>query len=376
MFETLEFQYLNKLVEGKVRDFTTPEAFHRIKVQRLGGDKVKPRAKVSRKFPLKILALVGNLTRQPGQLTDGTPPIVRPFNFARKTFVEFSEFRQGLLQRLRMVLLFTCRKGQIGFHPEVRPYAFTCSGFDFFGGAICHDVEPQRSNSIPTDLNIADSSLPLSMEVIQEIPADKDELPFGFIPFLKGNADGAMSEFVTCLKLRRAVFTTLLELRRTDTPPPLSFFQILKKLFPSKVQPDNYSVKRITRYPRPVLMRALEQLRQVGLQSIPARIFPIDTVIPFLKSEKVVMHIAQVIKHVTDAHILRMFAYLVFFSSHNGSQSHSFNPESVGRQTHYQAVMLILSATVMLLIILHFGRNVKLNQAFGPFQEGGFSSPT
>ncbi len=35
MFLTLIFQYLNKLVEGEVGDFTPPQAFHTVKVQRL-----------------------------------------------------------------------------------------------------------------------------------------------------------------------------------------------------------------------------------------------------------------------------------------------------------------------------------------------------
>ena len=58
MFQTLIFQYLNKSVKGEVRDFTPPEAFHAVKVQRLGGDKVKPSAEVSGKFPMPIAPLV------------------------------------------------------------------------------------------------------------------------------------------------------------------------------------------------------------------------------------------------------------------------------------------------------------------------------
>ena len=46
MFETLELQNLNKLVEGKVRHLASPKAFHRIKVQCLSRDKVKPSAEV------------------------------------------------------------------------------------------------------------------------------------------------------------------------------------------------------------------------------------------------------------------------------------------------------------------------------------------
>ena len=54
MFETLECQYLNKLPESKVRDLTSPEAFHTVKVERLGRDQVKTPAQVGSKFRVPI----------------------------------------------------------------------------------------------------------------------------------------------------------------------------------------------------------------------------------------------------------------------------------------------------------------------------------
>ena len=51
MFQTLELQNLKKLVEGKVRDFPTPEAFQvSIKIQRLGDDTVGASAESGGKF--------------------------------------------------------------------------------------------------------------------------------------------------------------------------------------------------------------------------------------------------------------------------------------------------------------------------------------
>ena len=61
-----------------------------------------------------------------------------------------------------------------------------------------------------------------------------------------------------------------------------------------------------------MLVCALEQLRQMWLQTITPRIRAIDAVIAILKLEKVVMHITQVVKHITKTHILRMFTDLVF----------------------------------------------------------------
>ena len=58
MFLTLISQYLNKLIESKVRDFASPEAFHTVKVQRLRDDSPKPLAQIVREFPMPIFALV------------------------------------------------------------------------------------------------------------------------------------------------------------------------------------------------------------------------------------------------------------------------------------------------------------------------------
>ena len=55
MFDTLERQNLNKLTEGKVGNFAAPEAFHAVKVQGLGRDKVKPFTQVRGKFPMPTL---------------------------------------------------------------------------------------------------------------------------------------------------------------------------------------------------------------------------------------------------------------------------------------------------------------------------------
>ena len=100
MLETLVFQYLNKLSKGEVRDFATPESFHTCKVQGLGGDSIKPATQVSRKFEMPTSALIGDVSIKPCELTDSTPPIVRTFDFTTDGFIEFSEFFQGLFQRL------------------------------------------------------------------------------------------------------------------------------------------------------------------------------------------------------------------------------------------------------------------------------------
>ena len=98
MFRTLKPQYLNKLPESEVRYFPTPNSFHASKIERFGDDGIKTPAQVRGKFPMPILALVGDFTIEPCQFSDSTPPIVRAFNFTRKAFVECSELIQGLFK--------------------------------------------------------------------------------------------------------------------------------------------------------------------------------------------------------------------------------------------------------------------------------------
>ena len=233
MFETLELQYLHKLIESKVRDFASPEAFHAIKVKCLGDDGIKSSTKVSGKFPVPISALVGNFAVKVDEFTDGTPPIVRAFNLATDGFVEIAELVQGMLQRLRMLNLLTRVQGQISLHAEVRSYTFTRSGQDFFGCVICDDVEPKCSNSVSTDLNIPDFTAPIAMVVIQYVATLEHKLFFDGIPFFEGQSNRAFRDFgrfsvfvffknlVACLELRRTVFPSLfLELGGTDTTTP------------------------------------------------------------------------------------------------------------------------------------------------------------
>ena len=64
MFQTLELQYLNKLSKGKIGDFSSPEAFHRITVERLSGDRIEPSTQIRRKLPMPISTLHDDFTVQ------------------------------------------------------------------------------------------------------------------------------------------------------------------------------------------------------------------------------------------------------------------------------------------------------------------------
>ena len=333
MFETLELQYLHKLIEGEVRDFSAPEAFHAIKVERLGSDTVKPSAKVSGKFVVPIFALVGDFTVKSGEVSDSTPLVVRAFDFARKAFVESAKFAQRLFQRLRVLDFLTGVQRQIGIHAEVCTYTFTCSGQDFFRCVICNNGQPIGSNTVAKDLNIANVPLPIAVVVIQDIATLKHKLLFDGIPFLEGQANRAFRDFgrkpfvfaffknlVSCLELRRTPPSLAFELRGTHAPTATTFFNPIKETLVADMDTDDHLVKRITRYPRPMLMGALKQLRQMRLQTETSRIQTIAAVIPFFQSKEVVMHIVKVIEHIPQAFVLRMLAYLIFVGSHGFSR--------------------------------------------------------
>ncbi len=107
MFLTFILQYLNKLVEGEVRDFTSPEAFHTLKVQRLKDYRIKLLTKFRGKLPMKVVALVGYFPIETCEFSDTPPPAIRTFLFPRKFFVEATKFVQGLFQRLSVLYLLT-----------------------------------------------------------------------------------------------------------------------------------------------------------------------------------------------------------------------------------------------------------------------------
>ena len=332
MFETLELQYLNKLIEGKVGDFASPKPFHTLKVECLSGDMVKPSAEVSGKFVVPVLALVGDFTVKPCQFSQRTPPIARTFHLTRQGFVKFAEFIQRLFQRLRMLDFLTGVQRQIGSESKVCSYAFTCSGQNFFRGVICNNGQPKRSNGIAKDLNIPDFTAPIAMVVIQDVPANKNKPLFVRTPFFEGQANRAFRYYrrfsvfaffknlVACLELRRTPPSLAFELRGTHATTATTVFNPIKETLVSDMDTDDHLVKRIAGDPRPVFMGALKQLRQMRLQPIPTGVLSIHAIVPLLHCQEVVMHIVKIVEHVADAFVLRMLAYLIFIGSHGVSQ--------------------------------------------------------
>ncbi len=302
MFLTLRLQYLNKPPKGKVGDFASPETLHPSKVQCLSRNSVKTSAQVGSNLVVPVLTLVGDMPIQPRNLTDTTPPIVRTFDFTRKAFAECSEFLQGLVEKLWRLFLFPIAKCQVCLHTKIYSYALTCSRIGVGGGVICDNVKPIGSNTITKDLDIANFTLPFTVLVEREPAFIELQRLRRCVPRFERNTDMTFFKQIRRLKLRRTIAILTLELWKSA--------KSVKEPFISDMDTDNHSVKRISRYPCPMLMRPFEQLRQVRLQAETPRIFTVYTVISLLQLQKVVMHVRKVIKHIAKTDILWVFAQL------------------------------------------------------------------
>ena len=317
MFDTFILQQLNKLTQCQIGDFTSPEAFHSCQVQRFKSKSIKASTKVSGEFPMPIQALPTDLTIQPCDFPNTTPPIIRTFDFPRKALVQVAELFQRLFQELRRLYLLTCGKGQICvFHSEICSYALTCSEHRFGGSVICDDIEPVFACVIAKDLDISDIAIPFAV-LVKAIPNSMElQLSRLFVPYLEGKTDTTCFKFVTRLKLRRPhlVFSGLFG--STDLPTGSPSVDIRKEPLIARVNTDNHRVKRITRYPRPVFLGSLKQLRQMRLQAITSEILSIPTVIALFKRQDVSLQVSKIVKHIAQAFGLRMRAYRIFIGAH------------------------------------------------------------
>ena len=335
MFDTLVLQQPNKLVKCQIGDFPSPEAFHSCQVQRFKSKSIKASTKVSRQFPMPIQALPTDLAIQHCYFSNSTPPIIRTFDFTRKeTLVEVAELFQGLFQELRRLYLLTRAKCQIRvLHTEVCSYALSCSGQWVGRSIVSDDVKPIFTNGIAKDLDISDIAVPFAM--LMKRKPDTPELKGlrGFIPFFDRKLDTPRLKFVAGLELRRSHLMLCFELRKTDTSPSLSILNPVKVSLVGKMETDNHRVKRVTRYPRPMFLSALEEFGKMRLQTIPACVFAIATVVSLFQTQEVVMNIAKVVKHIAQAFVLRGVAYLMFVGSQGIITSYkSLTPnEWVGR---------------------------------------------
>ena len=196
MFLTLIFHYLNKLVEGKVRDFTSPQAFHTVKVQRFKNNRIKLLTEFACQLPLKIFALVADFPIQTCELPHTSPPTVRTFLFSRKFFVERPKFVQVRFQGVWVLYFLTrVQRQKCVFHTEVCPNAFTCCWQRSKICVGCCYAEPIVPAIVTFDCDTTDSSMPLA--VFMKRIRHFIKSPLTFIPLTKCDCDTVVSEFKT-----------------------------------------------------------------------------------------------------------------------------------------------------------------------------------
>ena len=307
MFETFELQNLNKLVKGEVRDFPSPQAFHTVKIQRLGGEGIKPFAQVCSTLVMPVFALVADVPIEPCEFTDTSPPIARTFLFPTQCLTQCSQFVQGVFQELWRVYLLTCAERQIGIQAEVYPYALTCSRIGVGRGIVSYNIHPKCANCVAKDLEIADISIPFTVLVKRKPTFLKLKGVRGFVPRFERESDTPFFYEIRRLELGRTVSVFAFELRQSA--------KSVKKAIIGDVDTDNHFIKRVAGYPRPMLVCTLKQLRQVGLKAEASSILTINTVISLFQCQEVVVDIAKIVKHIAQAHVFRMFAYLIFIRS-------------------------------------------------------------
>ncbi len=184
MFLTLISQYLNELVEPKVRDFTTPQSFHAIKVQCFKDNRIKLLTEFAGELPLKVFTLIADFPIQTCDLPNTLPPPIRTFDFTTQCLVERPKFVQVRFQGLWVLYLFTRGKCQIGiFHTKVCPNAFTCCQQRSKISIGCCDTKIVVAAGITFDCDSNYLSVPLAVLVKRirhfiKLPLTRSRIPF------------------------------------------------------------------------------------------------------------------------------------------------------------------------------------------------------
>ena len=353
MFETLVFQYLNKLPESKVRDFASPQAFHAAKVQCLGDDHIKPLAQVGCQLPMPISALIGNMPIETCQLKNTPPPVTRTFDFTTDIFIELSELSQGLFQELWRLYLLAIAQGQVSiFHAEVCPNALTCCRQSFHVSVVRYYAKPIVAAVITFDCNTPNASMPLTVFV--KCVRYPIKLPFACfrIPFTKGYRDTIVFQRPT----RRTRICDRFELM------PLFDFRstpkFIEKPFIRNMNPSQFFLNRLRWQRFPIWVCRPFQLRQMRGHGMIVRIRQAIFIALPLPLMKVFMHLPHIIKQVANADTIGLITEFIFIGFHGISGIRCLSP------TMWEADTLLSNNALYVcqpdtLIIPHFTTKVK-----------------
>ena len=325
MFTTLILQYLNKLVECEIGDFPSPQAFHPVKVQRLNGNGIKLFAKFCCELPMKIFALVSDFTIQASDGSNTPPPAVRTFLLTTQCFVEATKFLQGLFQRLWVLFLFTCAKGQVRvFHAEVCPNTFTCCRQTFHICIVRRDTEPIVTAVVTFYRNMLNTTVPLTVFVKRIRHTIKS--PFTFLPFAEGYGNPIIFQVPPRLS-RKGNGLELMPL--FDFRSTTKFFE---KTHISIVNTPQLLLNRLARQSVPMRVRPPLEFCKVRRHHRILRIRQSVFISLTLPLMEVFMHLPHIVKQVTKTDTIRLVTKLIFIGFHGLSSIKSLTPTKwVGR---------------------------------------------
>ena len=327
MFLTFILQYLNKLVEGEVRDFTTPHPFHAIKVQSFKDNRIKLFTEFGGKLPMKIFTLVRYFSVETCELSNSTPPAVRTFYLSRKAFVERPKFVQRLFQRLWVLYLLTRAKCQICvFHTEVCPNALTCCWQWSKICVGCYDMKPIVSATVAFNCDSGNRPVPLAvlMKCIWHfiiLPLTRSR-----IPFTERQRDTIIFQRPT----RTSRVRYRLEL---VSGFPLRFTaKFFEKTHIRKMYPLQFFLNRLAWQGVPMPMSRPFQIGQVCRHRRIVRIRQSISIPLILPPMEIVMHLPHIVKQIANTDTIRLIAKLIFIGFHGLSSLKPLTPfQWVGR---------------------------------------------
>ena len=350
---TLLFEYLQKLVEGVVRDFASPEAFHAVKIQRFKAKCIKLCAKFVSKLPLPIKALTRNLSMESCQSTSGTIPIARTFGFPTQHLVERLQRFQGLFEKLRglnLVTFVTCEKCFVSI---IKSCALTRLGFEFgIVNILARKVYPIVAAPITFDSDRLDETFDVAVFVEREpciYAIDFDTIAFKGVPRL--------------CERHRVVFVARLDFRSTDLTGRESCFAVflvLKKCVLCFTIPQDDILNHLTRQVFPMRFRPFLEFRNMSFEFVCRYIFSEHTTIPTRQQQDMQVDAPHIINHVAkfDDILLRLELEPVGFS-HGISVIRLYPLPSGRRPARYREVtlgMLVSNGYSNYTTILHQSR--------------------
>ena len=319
MFLTLIFQYLNKLVESKVGDFSSPQAFHSVKVQGFNRNRIKLLTKVACQLPVKVFALVADFPIQTCELSHTPPPTVRTSNLSGKAFVERPKFVQGAFQRLGVLFLFTRAECQVRvFHAEICPDTLTRRWQRFRFYKIREYIKPIVTASVAFYRDTTD--IPIEIAVFTERISDFVMSPFTLIPFSEIESEAILFQRPTRLfqcegfKLRFPFF----DFRSTPKP--------LEKSLICQVNPFEFFLDRLTWQCLPMWVRRAFQLGYMCAHCLITGIRQSVLIPVTLPLMEILVNLPHIVKQVTKTDRIRWIAKLILIRFHGLSRITHLTP--------------------------------------------------